>query len=188
MILLPTKLFALKGSENMHLYRFAWIAAVVALPASFFNWNVFDISVGCIVLAIGWLLFGVYYQKTAQQRNWWIAALSIALLAIPPIAGVNHHLVASLDGWQLMSVRLLGTLITFVGLFGTLTEMMAKEERTRQLGRWLAIGLGLVVPFVTYGSMSMGLLGAGITVVVVVTVIMLVRPKPQVSTKEAQPV
>jgi hypothetical protein len=172
----------------MHLYHFAWAAAAVALPASLFDWNVFDISVGCIVLATGWLLFGIYYQKTAQQRNWWIAALSIILLAAPAIVGVDRHLVAVLDGWLLAGVRLLGTIIIFTGMIGVLTESFAKSDETRQMGKWLAIGLGLVVPFVTYGSMTMGLFGAGITVAMVVIVIMLVRPRRQVTAKEVQPV
>lgn len=172
----------------MHLYRLTWAIAAVAFLASLFNWNVFGVSIGCIMLALGWLLFGAYYRKTAQQRVWWIAALSILLLAISSVIGADHQLVASLDGWLLMSVRLLGTLIIFVGLFGAMTEMMAKEEKTRLLGRWLAIGLGLVVPFVTYGAMAMGLLGTVIAAVATVVVLMLVRPKPQVNTKEAQPV
>jgi len=172
----------------MHLYRFVLAAAIVASPASFFNWSVFDVSVGCVMLAVGWLLFGAYYRKTAEQRVWWIAALSILLLAVPSVIGVDRHLVASLDGWLLMGVRLLGTLIIFVGLFSALAEMMAKEEKTRQLGRWLAIGLGLIVPFVTYGAMAMGLLGTGIAVVAAVIVGILVRSKPQVHTNEAQPV
>jgi len=172
----------------MYLYRFTWVTAIVALLASFFNWNVFGVSAGYILLTVGWLLFGVYYRKTAHQRVWWIAALSILLLALPPFVGVDRHLIASLDGWLLMGVRLLGTLIIFVGLFGALVEMMAKEERTRQLGRWLAIGLGLVVSFVTYGAITMGLPGIGIAMAAAVTVGLLVRPKSQVNTKETEPV